>query len=88
MNPYSIKQLNGERRCDICFSGEAEKQKKDEHKRCRWKICWTFFTDAPSLYYGKEKLFMKLYIIDNIRTNNFHGEQMMGQIKIMWENTF
>ncbi|TVZ89131.1 hypothetical protein FB379_10128 [Aeribacillus composti] len=31
---------------------------------------------------------MKLYIIDSIRTNNFHGEQMMGQIKTMKENAF
>ncbi len=31
---------------------------------------------------------MMLYIIDSIRTNNFHGEQMMGQIKTMKENAF
>ncbi len=29
---------------------------------------------------------MMLYIIDSIRTNNFHGEQMMGKIRTLWEN--
>jgi predicted transcriptional regulator YdeE len=31
---------------------------------------------------------MKLFIIDSIRTNNFHDEQMMEQIKTMQENAF
>lgn len=31
---------------------------------------------------------MKLYVVDSIRTNNFHDGQLMGKITTMWEEAY